>query len=113
MSKIWYSPHKFDCYGQEEIKNVINCLNKGWLAGTGNYTIQFEKDVSKLFAKKYGAFVNSGSSANLLALACLKLDKGSKVITPACTFITTVSPIIQLNLEPVFCDVKLSTFVQV
>lgn len=109
--KIWYAPHKFDCYGQEEINNVINCLNDGWLAGTGNYTKQFEIQISDLFDKKYGLFVNSGSSANILALACLKLPKNSKVITPSCTFITSVSPIIQLNLEPVFCDVQLCNFV--
>ncbi len=109
--KIWYSPHKFDCYGKEEIDNVVNCLNEGWLAGTGKYTSEFEKKVSDLFQKKYGVFVNSGSSANMLALASLKLDKGSHVITPACTFITVVTPIIQLGLKPIFCDVELHNFV--
>ena len=34
--KIWYSPHKFDCYGEEEINMVVECLNKGWLSGTGD-----------------------------------------------------------------------------
>jgi len=55
--------------------------------------------------------VNSGSSANLLALASLQLPIGSKVVTPACTFATTVAPILQLGLEPIFVDVELCTYV--
>ena len=109
--KIWYSPHKFDCYGKEEVNAVVECLNDGWLSGTGKRTKEFEEKMSNLFDKKYGVFVNSGSSANLLAIAALKLDKGSKIITPACTFVTVVTPIMQLGLEPVFCDVSIENFV--
>ena len=47
-------------------------------------------------------FVNSGSSACLLAIAALNLPKGSKIITPACTFSTTLAPILQLGYKPVF-----------
>lgn len=50
--------------------------------------------ISEAFGKKRGLFVNSGSSANLLALASLDLPRGSKVVTPACTFSTTVAPIL-------------------
>ena len=110
MKKIWYAPNKFESYGQEEIDAVTQCLQDGWLAGFGPKSIEFEKQVAQIFGKKYGVFVNSGSSACLLALACLQLPKGSKVITPACTFSTTVAPIIQLGLEPVFCDVELTTY---
>jgi CDP-4-dehydro-6-deoxyglucose reductase, E1 len=109
--KIWYSPNKFDTYGQAEINTVINCLNEGWLAGTGKYSRQFEKEVAKVFDKKYGLFVNSGSSANILGLSSLPLEKGTKVITPACTFSTTVAPLIQVGFEPVFCDVMIDKFV--
>ena len=56
-------------------------------------------------------FVNSGSSACLLAIASLDLPKGSKIITPACTFSTTLAPIIQLGLQPVFVDVNLTSYV--
>lgn len=111
MKKIWYAPNKFESYGQEEIDAVIQCLKDGWLAGFGPKSIEFEEKVSSMFGKKYGVFVNSGSSACLLALASLKLPKGSKVMTPACTFSTTLAPIIQLGLEPVFCDVELTTYV--
>lgn len=111
MKKIWYAPNKFESYGQEEIDAVTQCLQDGWLAGFGPRSIEFEEKVSSIFGKKYGVFVNSGSSACLLALASLLLPKGSQVITPACTFSTTVSPIIQLGLQPIFCDVELTTYV--
>jgi CDP-6-deoxy-D-xylo-4-hexulose-3-dehydrase len=109
--KVWYAPNKFESYGEEEIQAVVDCLRSGWLAGFGPKSIEFEEKVAKFFGKKYGVFVNSGSSACLLALACLKLPKGTKVITPACTFSTTLAPIIQLGLRPVFVDVGLDTYV--
>src|SRR3990167_8792424 len=109
-TKIWYAPNGFEAYGDDEIKAVTECLKDGWLAGFGKRTIEFENKVSKLFGKKYGLFVNSGSSANLLALLSLKLKTG-EVITPVCTFATIVAPIIQCGLTPVFCDVELNTYV--
>lgn len=109
--KIWYAPHKKEAYGEKEIKAVIDCLNDGWLAGFGPRTIEFEEKVSELFGKKYGLFVNSGSSAILLGLHSLNLEQGDEVITPACTFSTTLAPIIQSGLKPVFCDVEIGTYV--
>ena len=111
MKKIWYAPNKFESYGQEEIDAVTQCLHDGWLAGFGPKSIEFEEKVAKIFGKKYGVFVNSGSSACLLALASLQLPKGSKVVTPACTFSTTLAPIVQLGLKPIFCDVELTSYV--
>jgi CDP-6-deoxy-D-xylo-4-hexulose-3-dehydrase len=109
--KIWYAPNQKEAYGEAEIKAVINCLNDGWLAGFGPRTVEFEKVVASAFSKKYGLFVNSGSSAILLGLNALNLEPGSEVITPACTFSTTLAPIIQCGLKPVFCDVELGTYV--
>ena len=109
--KIWYAPNGFEAYGDEEIEAVNRCLKEGWLAGNGKYTTQFEQEVATYFGKKFGLFVNSGSSACLLALASLNLPNGAEVITPACTFSTTVAPIIQLKLKPIFCDVDLNTYV--
>jgi CDP-6-deoxy-D-xylo-4-hexulose-3-dehydrase len=111
MKKIWYAPNKFESYGEEEIKAVEECLRDGWIAGFGPRSIEFEKKISKIFGKKYGVFVNSGSSACLLAIASLDLEEGSEIITPACTFSTTVAPIIQLGFKPIFCDVGLDTYV--
>jgi len=109
--KIWYAPNKFESYGEEEIKAVEQCLRDGWLAGFGPRSIEFEEKIAKRFGKKYGVFVNSGSSACLLALAALDLLKGCKIITPACTFSTTLAPIIQLGFKPVFVDVGIDTYV--
>ena len=111
MKKVWYAPNKFESYGEEEIKAVEACLRDGWLAGFGPRSIEFEEKIAKRFGKKYGVFVNSGSSACLLAIAALDLPKGCKIITPACTFSTTLAPIIQLGFKPVFVDVGLTTYV--
>jgi len=111
MKKVWYAPNKFESYGEQEIQAVVECLRSGWLAGFGPKSIEFEERVAKHFGKKHGVFVNSGSSACLLALASLLLPKGTKVVTPACTFSTTLAPIIQLGLVPVFVDVDLNTYV--
>lgn len=109
--KVWYAPNKFESYGDLEIQAVVDCLKDGWIAGFGPRTIEFENKISTYFGKKYGVFVNSGSSACLLALASLQLERGSEVITPACTFSTTVAPMVQLGLKPIFCDVQLTTYV--
>ena len=77
--KVWYAPNRFESYGEEEIKAVEKCLRDGWLAGFGPRSVEFEEKVAKYFGKKYGVFVNSGSSACLLALASLDLPKGCKV----------------------------------
>jgi CDP-6-deoxy-D-xylo-4-hexulose-3-dehydrase len=109
--KIWYAPNKFEAYGEEEIQAVETCLRDGWLAGFGPKTEEFERQVAQHFGKKYAVFVNSGSSANMLALAALGVGPGDEVITPVCTFATTVAPIIQLGAKPVFCDVEIASYV--
>jgi CDP-6-deoxy-D-xylo-4-hexulose-3-dehydrase len=73
MKKIWYAPYKFESYGEEEIKAVEKSLRSGWLGGQGPSSVKFEKEIAKRFGKKYGVFVNSGSSACLLAIASLNL----------------------------------------
>jgi CDP-6-deoxy-D-xylo-4-hexulose-3-dehydrase len=59
----------------------------------GPHVAEFEKRVAALFAKRHGIMVNSGSSANYLAVEISGLKKGSEVITPALTFSTTIAPI--------------------
>ena len=109
--KVWYAPNKFESYGEEEIRAVEACLRDGWLAGFGDRTVQFEQRVADIFGKKHGLFVNSGSSAILLGLCALDLPPGAEVVTPACGFATTVAPLVQLGLKPVFCDVGKDTYV--
>ena len=101
-------PYGFSVHGQEEIDAVVRVL-KGNTA-IGNNTKEFEKKIARLFGKKYGAMVNSGSSANLLAFELLNLPVGSEVITPLLTFSTTVAPILQKGLVPVFIDVDEGTY---
>ena len=97
-------------YGDEEKQAVADSLENQWLA-SGPLVKKFEEEVSKRFGKKYGIAVNSGSSANLLAVASLKLPKGSKVITPGLTFATTVSEIVHNGLVPVFIDGVIGRYV--
>ena len=111
MKKICYAPHKFESYGEEEIKGVEEPLRSGWLGGQGPKSVEFEEKIAKRFGKKFGVFVNSGSSACLLAIAALNLPKGCKIITPSCTFSTTLAPILQLGYKPVFVDVGLDDYV--
>lgn len=96
-------------YGEEEIGAVVKSLNEGWL-GSGKYTEEFENRVANLFGKKYGLFVNSGTSANMLAMEIANIPAGSEVITQACTFPATLSPIVQQGYVPVFIDSKIGTY---
>lgn len=96
-------------YGEEEKQAVMRSMDNKWLA-SGPLVKEFEKKVAKLFGKKYGIAVNSGSSADLLAIQSLHLPAGAEVITPACTFSTTVSSIVHNNLVPVFIDTTIGRY---
>jgi len=96
-------------FGEEEKQAVLRSMDNKWLA-SGPLVKEFEGKVAKLFGKKYGIAVNSGSSADLLAIQSLHFPKGAEVITPACTFSTTVSSIIHNNLVPVFVDTVIGRY---
>jgi len=109
MKKIYYGRAVYD---NKEINAVLKVLKKDSLSLTdGKNVKKLEKKVSKLFGKKYGLMVNSGSSANLLGLASFKFKRGSEIITPNLTFSTTVAPIYQLGLIPHFIGVEKKKFV--
>lgn len=95
-------------YGQAEIDAVNQVLETGWL-GAGAENRAFEGELAELVGTKFAHTCNSGSSANLLALAGLDLPDNSRVITPACSFPTTVNPIIQRGLIPLFIETDLET----
>lgn len=98
-------------YGKDEISAALNVLeNQAHSLMTSENVLKLESKVSDLFGHTYGIMVNSGSSANLLALQSLELPEKSEVITPALTFATTLAPIVQSNLVPVFIDCKKNTF---
>mgnify|MGYP000512934225 FL=1 len=109
MKKIYYGRAVYD---HKEINAVVKVLKNNSLSLTdGKNVKQLEKIVSKMFGKKYGLMVNSGSSANLLGLASFDFKKGSEIITPNLTFSTTVAPIYQLGLIPHFVGVEKNKFV--
>ncbi len=96
-------------YGKQEINAIIRSVKNGWF-GVGKSAMKFEEEFAKFLGVKEAIVVNSGSSANLLSLASLNLDRGSEVITSACTFPTAFNPIIQNNLVPVVVDIKLGNY---
>jgi len=107
-NKVYYAKA---VYGKEEIAAVNKVLKNNLALMDGPLTKKFETEVANIFGKKYGVMVNSGSSANLIALAALDLPKGGEVITPALTFATTVAPIYQCGLVPHFVDVEYGEFI--
>ncbi|MEJ1159176.1 DegT/DnrJ/EryC1/StrS family aminotransferase [Prosthecomicrobium sp. N25] len=95
-------------YGEEEIAAVVDTMRS--TTQMGAKVREMQTRVAALFAKQHGIMVNSGSSANYLAIEILKLPKGSEVVTPALTFATTVAPIVRAGLVPVFVDVADATY---
>ena len=108
MNKNLRVPYGLSVHGNEEIKAVTNVLKSS--TQMGKNVINFEKKISKLFEKKYGLMVNSGSSALLLAMETLDFPEGSEIITPALTFSTTVGYIVRNKWIPVFVDVEEGTY---
>ena len=101
-------PYGRTVHGEEEIAAVCKVLRSSTQMGVNVRSL--EARVSGLFDKAHGIMVNSGSSANYLAVEILGLPEGSEVITPALTFATTVAPLIKNGLIPVFVDVEPDTF---
>ena len=108
MKKIYYGRAVYD---KKEINAVLNVLKNDSLSLIDGKKVKtLEKKISQIFGKKYGLMVNSGSSANLLALSSFKFKKGSEIITPNLTFSTTVAPIYQLGLIPHFVGAEENKF---
>ena len=104
LSKISYGKNVYD---NKEINAVIKTLKK--TTQMGESVSVFEKKVSKIFSKKYGLMVNSGSSALILALKVMNFKKGSEIIAPSLNFGTAVSSIMLNNLNPILVDCKIDT----
>ncbi len=104
-------------YDSEELVNLVDSALEFWLTN-GRYTEQFEQSLAEFLNIPYCSFVNSGSSANLLAFMALTapelgeraVRRGDEVITVACGFPTTVAPIVQYGAVPVFVDIKIPTY---
>ena len=101
-------PYGKTVHGEEEIAAVVSVLRTS--TQMGKHVREMEEKVAHSFHKKHGVMVNSGSSANYLAVEILNLPADSEVITPVLTFSTTVAPLIKNKLIPAFVDVKPGTF---
>jgi len=114
QTPVRYAGRVFD---EKEIQASVDASLDFWLT-SGRYTEAFESAFSEFTGAEYSILVNSGSSANLIALTSLmspllgdrKLKKGDEVIAVAAGFPTTVNPIIQNGLVPVFVDVEIGTY---
>ena len=108
-SDIGRIPYALAVHDEDEENAVLEVI-KNHQTIIGKRVREFENKIASLFGKKFGVMVNSGSSANLLAIEILNLPKNSEVITPVLTFATTIAPIIQKQLTPVFVDVEPETY---
>lgn len=112
-----YIPASGKLLDKQDLANMIDATLDMWLTA-GRFNDQFEKDFAAFLGVKFALSTNSGSSANLLALSALtsyklgerRLKKGDEVISVAAGFPTTVNPIIQQGLIPVFVDCEIGTY---
>jgi len=111
---VRYAGRVFD---EKELKSLVDASLDFWLT-SGRYSERFESEFAGFVGSEFAFLVNSGSSANLLALSALmspllgdkRLKKGDEVIAVAAGFPTTLNPIVQNGLVPVFVDVELGTY---
>lgn len=111
-----YLPPSGKVVGHSEFLNLLHAAADMWLTA-GRFCQEFETKFPTLWGLRYSLLTNSGSSANLLAVAALTSPKlkekalrpGDEVVTAACGFPTTVAPSLQYGLVPVFVDVDLAT----
>ncbi len=112
--RISYASRVFD---EKEMVNLVDSSLEFWLT-SGRYTDQFEKQMGEYLGTPFVSLVNSGSSANLIAFMALsspklgdrQIKKGDEIITVACGFPTTVTPILNYGAVPVFVDVKVPQY---
>lgn len=104
-------------FDADDMVHLVDAALDFWLTG-GRYAAQFEHEFARFVGARHAVLCNSGSSANLLAVAALtspklgdrRLRPGDEVITAAAAFPTTVFPLLQYGLTPVFVDVELGTY---
>lgn len=112
-TKVQYAGAEYD---EKEIIAMLNAILDGWF-GVGKFCRRFENQFSRFLGAHESILVNSGSSANLIAVSALmsdqfqgQLSRGDEVISPAVTFPTTFNPLIQNGLTPVLLDVNAHTY---
>ena len=112
MDKFW--PLMKDIITQEDKNKMIDFIQSTNRFTNGEKVREFEAEWSKWIGSKYSLMVSSGSTANYLLLSAIKelykLKDGDKVLVPTMTWVTNISPVFQLGLEPIFCDVNSQNF---
>jgi CDP-4-dehydro-6-deoxyglucose reductase, E1 len=96
-----------DTIDGDDIKKLISWLETNPRLTKGELNVKFEKEWSEWLGKKFSVFVNSGSSANLAAVYALLLSgklRNNKIVVPAVSWVTTVTPAVQFGMEPIMCE---------
>ena len=103
-----------DCITEQDKEAMIDFLKNNSRLTNGPKVKKFEQEWSEWLGVKHSLFVSSGSTANLLLVAAVKekfnLKDGDKVVVPSITWVTNVSPVFQLGLTPIFCDINKEDF---
>jgi len=90
--------------GEEELRNVIDCVKSGWISSIGEYITKFEKEFAAYCGVKYASATSNGTTALHLALHVLGIGKGDEVIVPALSFVATANAVRYVGAKPVFVD---------
>ena len=90
--------------GAEELKNVIDCVESGWISSNGKYVETFETKFGELHSRRSAVAVSNGTVALHLALVTLGIGPGDEVIVPSLTFAASAAAIIHAGATPVFCE---------
>ena len=110
LKKIKFIPVNTPVIFKEDKKNVNICLKTNWLSSEGNFVKEFEKKFSKYNNRKYGIAVSSGTAALEISLKSLNIKKGSEVIIPAFSIISTALCVVKLGLKPILVDSDLKNW---
>jgi perosamine synthetase len=92
------------CLGEEELKNVVEAVKRGWISSKGKFIEEFEENFAKYCGRRYGVATSNGTVALHLALKTLRIDKGDEVIIPDLTFVAVANVVTYCNAKPVFVD---------
>ncbi|MBI5698828.1 DegT/DnrJ/EryC1/StrS family aminotransferase [Candidatus Saganbacteria bacterium] len=107
MSKIpVYKPF----IDEQERKNVLDCLDTGWISSLGKYIPMFEQQFADYCGKKYGVATSNGTNALHMALKSLAIGVGDEVVVPALSFIATTNAVLYTNAKPIFVDSEMETW---
>jgi len=91
--------------GKDELKNIKEAIESGWVSSKGKFIKEFEDNFSKFCDVKFGVTTSSGTTALHLALSALGIKSGDEVIVPDLTFIATANTVVYCNAKPTFIDV--------